>query len=161
MTKFPLIDLAYGKYITILLDGKENISNLPHRTVIKVKARNQIGGPTTLTDIPEGSLRYIPPKHPSMPKTGVYVLFAAAGGVSVVGNEINAIRGEVFEKLTAALDKAESMTVAKEMESKMGMRTLQEQMKEQLDIQKDIKESSQFFPFNTDYRKKADELIDK
>jgi len=161
MTKFPLIDLAYGKFITILFDNKENPSTLAHRSVIKVKARNQIGGPTVLTDIPEGALRYVPPKHAFMPQTGVFVLWAGSGGVGVISEELNLMKGEVFEKLSRALTNAESAIVAKEIESKMQLKTAQEQMSDQLQIVKDVKDTQQFFPFNTDYRRKAEELIEK
>lgn len=161
MVKFPLIDLAYGKYITILIDNKESPSNLSRRTVAKVKARNQLGKPDILTDLSEEAIQYIPPKHPSMPKTGVFVLFAAAGGISVVGNEINAIKGAVFEKMTQALTNADAAAVSKDISDKMQIRSVQEQMSEQLQVVKDVRDTQSFYPpFNTDYRKKADELLD-
>jgi len=161
MAKFPLIDLAYGKYITLLISNKENQATLPHRTSIKVKARNQIGKATLLTDIPEGALRYVYPKHPNQPQQGNYILFAGPGGVSVLGNEINVIRGDVFEKLTQAQNNAEAAQVAKEIESQMQLETSKETVAKQIDIAKDIKESQQMFFPDYDFRKKADELIGK
>jgi hypothetical protein len=158
--KYPLLDLVYGRYITILFpSSKEVVSGMPRRSTIFVKERNQWGKPDILTDIPEGGLTTLTPTHDRMPPN-VYVLLAAGGGIAPVAEQLRIRAAQAYEKMAEALAQKDAAEASKKVQEKLMTKTLEQQVDDVTKATEKIQEAgSKFFSMPNRFDKDREDLL--